>query len=64
MSGIVAQNYIHWVKSIGNISGEGLGLVIIKKCVEVHGSKIYVQSEIGLGTVFTAILALQSFLGE
>ncbi len=36
--------------------GTGLGLVLVKKMVEMHGGSIEVQSEVGTGSCFTAIL--------
>jgi two-component system sensor histidine kinase BaeS len=38
--------------------GSGLGLAIAKEFVELHGGSIYVESESGEGTTFTAILPI------
>ncbi len=44
--------------NVGNIPGTGLGLTIVKKCVELQGGKISVASEIEAGTTFTVELPL------
>ncbi|MDZ8050551.1 MAG: ATP-binding protein [Aulosira sp. ZfuVER01] len=42
------------------IQGNGLGLVIVKRCVEAHNGEISVTSQVGVGTTFTIILPLNS----
>ncbi|MBE9007137.1 response regulator [Fortiea sp. LEGE XX443] len=41
-----------------SIPGTGLGLVIVKKCVEAHKGQISINSQVGIGTTFTIILPL------
>jgi PAS domain S-box-containing protein len=42
--------------NIGVIPGVGLGLVIVKECVELHQGEIRVESEVDKGTTFTITL--------
>ena len=38
--------------------GTGLGLVIVKRCVDLQGGKINVESEVGEGTTVTISLPI------
>ena len=47
-----------------SLSGNGLGLSLVKKIVKLHDGNITVQSEIGKGTTFEVILPLKNIKGE
>lgn len=48
----------HRARNVGKIPGTGLGLTIVKNCVEAHHGEISVQSEVNVGTTFTVTLPL------
>ncbi|MFB2922274.1 MULTISPECIES: hybrid sensor histidine kinase/response regulator [Aerosakkonema] len=48
----------HRASNVGKIAGNGLGLCIVKQCVDLHDGKIEVTSEVAKGTKFTVTLPL------
>lgn len=62
--GITPEDQQHLFESfyrasnVGSIPGTGLGLAIAKQCVDLHGGKIAVKSEVGVGTTFTVTLPI------
>ena len=50
----------HRGQNVADRPGTGLGLVIVKRCVDLHGGKINVESQIGKGTMVTVRLPVFS----
>lgn len=46
----------HRGNNVGNISGTGLGMVIVKNSVEIHGGSIDFLSKVGQGTTFNVYI--------
>jgi PAS domain S-box-containing protein len=46
-------------KNVGNIPGTGLGLSIVRQLIELHQGQVDVESQVGVGTIFTVTLPLQ-----
>jgi PAS domain S-box-containing protein len=48
----------HRGSNVGQVPGSGLGLGIVKRCVELHGGTIEIRSRLGEGTTVTVRLPL------
>jgi DNA-binding NarL/FixJ family response regulator len=48
----------HRGRNVGDTPGTGLGMTIVKRCVELHGGKIAFESKEGRGTTFVVALPL------
>jgi len=42
--------------NVGNRPGTGLGLVVVQRCVQLHGGTLDIQSQVGVGTTVTVTL--------
>lgn len=48
----------HRASNVGEIPGTGLGLLLVKRCVELHRGTISLHSQEGIGTTFTVHLPM------
>ncbi len=46
--------------NVGETSGSGLGLLLVKRCTEIHGGVVNFDSAVGGGTTFQVSLPLES----
>jgi signal transduction histidine kinase len=46
----------HRGANVGSRTGTGLGLLLVKRCVELHHGKVRIESKVGLGTTVTVRL--------
>jgi PAS domain S-box-containing protein len=49
----------HRGNNVRSISGTGLGLVVVKKCVDLHRGNINITSAVGVGTTCTVTLPVE-----
>ena len=53
-------NFFYRGQNVGDVPGTGLGLAVVKKCIDLHGGSISVKTQVGVGTTFTVILPLSN----
>jgi signal transduction histidine kinase len=50
----------HRASNVGETSGTGLGLLLVKRCVEIHLGTIAFESTVGRGTTFRVTLPIDA----
>ena len=53
-------NAFHRGSNVGNRPGTGLGLLLVKRCTQLHGGEVRVESKVGEGTTVTVKLPVFS----
>jgi signal transduction histidine kinase len=48
----------HRASNVGSVAGYGLGLTLVKQCVDLHSGRIEVISSVGEGSIFTVYLPI------
>lgn len=48
-------------ESASNIAGTGIGLNLVKRLVEMHNGRIFLESEIGKGATFTVTIPIEPY---
>jgi signal transduction histidine kinase len=44
-------------RNVGSVTGSGLGMAVVKRCLNLHQGELSVDSEVGVGTTFTIKLS-------
>lgn len=55
-------NDFHRGINVGSIQGTGLGMTIVKNCVDLHGGTLSIQSKVGQGTEVVVNLPFQTII--
>jgi signal transduction histidine kinase len=57
---VFTRHFQEKTKPLGNAKGLGIGLSLVQEIVNLHRGKIYLESELGKGTIFTVKLPKNS----
>jgi signal transduction histidine kinase len=47
-------------RNVAHVPGTGLGLIVVKRCAELHGGEITIESIVGRGTTATVRLPFRT----